>query len=55
MFRIDNVDEYNDLQVPIVILEANLLVVIVRGFIVRANEMVIDDVDEEGENIDDIS
>jgi len=31
------------------------LVVVVRGFVICTNEMVRDDVDEEGKDIDDIS
>jgi hypothetical protein len=54
MFKIDSVDEYNNLQAPIVIAQAIWLVVVVRGSIIHANEMVIDDVDEDGEDIHDI-
>jgi hypothetical protein len=53
MFKIDSVDEYNNLQTPIAITQAIWLVV-VRGSIVHANEMVINDVDEDGEDINDI-
>jgi len=54
MFKIDSVDEFNSLQAPIVIPNAIQLVVVVGGSIVHANEMVTNDVDEEGKDIDDI-
>jgi hypothetical protein len=51
MFKINSADKYNNLQAPNVIPETIQPTVVVGGFVVHANEMVTNDVDEKGKDI----